>query len=67
VECVVHAEDGCTASDVENDLVLEDMAVVVDCVAVTPCADLVFLFHYEFSVQSSIDSRSTYKHLLVNP
>jgi hypothetical protein len=38
-----HAEDGCTASDIEDDLVLEQVAVLVDRVAVALGADLVFL------------------------
>jgi hypothetical protein len=38
-----HAEDGCTASDIEDDLVLEQMAVLVDRVSVAPGADFVFL------------------------
>ena len=41
----VHAEDGCTASHVEDDFVLEDVLVVVDGVAVGAGADLIFLFH----------------------
>jgi len=38
-----HAEDGCAASDVEDDLVLEQVPVLVDRVAVALGADLVFL------------------------
>ena len=38
-----HAEDGCTASDVQYDLVLEDVSVLVDGVAVGSSPHLVFL------------------------
>ncbi len=38
----VHAEDGCTASHVQHHLVLEDVLVVVDGVAVRARAHLVF-------------------------
>ena len=41
----VHAQDGCTASDVQDDLVLEDVFVVVDGVAVGARADFIFLCH----------------------
>jgi len=64
--CVVHAEDGCTASDVEDDLVLEDVAVVVDRVAVTLSADLVFLSFCKYSRDLVIDSEWTNKHFLVD-
>src|ERR1700761_2596578 len=39
----VHAEDGCTASHIQHHLVLEDVPVVVYCVAVRSCADFIFL------------------------
>jgi hypothetical protein len=38
-----HAQDGGTASDVKDDLVLEEVPVLVDCVAIAPRANLVFL------------------------
>ena len=38
----VHAQDGCTASDVQHDLVLEQVRVVVYRVSVGLCADFVF-------------------------
>jgi hypothetical protein len=39
-----HAEDGGAAADVEDDLVLEEVGVVVDGVAVALGADLIFLW-----------------------
>lgn len=39
-----HAEDGGTAANVEDDLVLEDVGVVVDSIAVALGADLIFLW-----------------------
>jgi hypothetical protein len=39
-----HAEDGCTASDIEDNLVLEQVSVLVDRVSVALGADLVFLW-----------------------
>lgn len=39
----VHAQDGCTTSDIEDNLVLEQMAVVVDRIAVGLGADFIFL------------------------
>lgn len=41
----VHAEDGCTASYVQDDFALEDVLVVVDGVAVGASAHFVFLFN----------------------
>ena len=38
-----HAENGGTAADVEDDLVLEEVGVVVDGIAVALGADLIFL------------------------
>lgn len=38
-----HAEDGGTAADIEDDLVLEEVGVVVDGIAVALGADLIFL------------------------
>lgn len=40
---VEHAEDGCTASNVEDDLVLEKVAVLVYRVAVALGTDFIFL------------------------
>jgi hypothetical protein len=42
-EVVEHAQDGGAASDVEDDLILEEVPVLVDCVTVAPRSDLVFL------------------------
>ena len=39
----VHAEDGCTTSDVQDDLVLEEVWIVADCVAVGSSAHFIFL------------------------
>ena len=39
----VHAENTGSTSDIKNDLVLEDVAVLVDRVAVGSCADIIFL------------------------
>lgn len=40
----VHAEDGCAASDVQHHLVLEQVLVVVDGVAVGLGAHFIFLY-----------------------
>ena len=40
---VSHAQDGGAAADIEDDLVLEEVAVLVDGVAVALGPDLVFL------------------------
>ena len=40
----IHAEDGCTASNVQDDFVLEDVLVVVDGISVGASADFIFLF-----------------------
>lgn len=39
----VHAQDGCTASDIEDDLVLEQVRILVDSVAVALGSDFIFL------------------------
>ena len=39
----IHAEDTGSAADVEDDLVLENVAVLVDGIAVRPGTDIVFL------------------------
>jgi hypothetical protein len=50
-----HAEDGCTASDVKNDLVLEQVSVLVDRVSVAPGANLIFLQRFRQSlIQSGV-------------
>ena len=38
-----HAKDGCTASDVQDDLVLEDVSILIDGVAIGSSSDLIFL------------------------
>lgn len=38
-----HAENAGTATDIEDDLVLEDMLILVDCITVRPSTDIVFL------------------------
>lgn len=43
LELDVHAEDGCTASDVQHHFVLEDVLVVIYRVAVGSRADFIFL------------------------
>lgn len=44
VRCLhAHAENTGSTSDIKNDLVLEDVAVLVDRVAVGSCADIIFL------------------------
>ena len=39
----VHGENGGTATDIENDLVLEDVFVLDDSIHVRPCANFIFL------------------------
>lgn len=39
----VHAENTGTAADIEDDLVLEDVAVLVDGITVGSCTDIIFL------------------------
>ena|SRR5690242_5136259 len=39
----VHGEDTGSAANIEDDLVLEEVGVLVDRVAVASCADLIFL------------------------
>ena len=43
VEGCKHAKDGCTASHVQYDLVLEDVLVLVDSIAIRLCPYFVFL------------------------
>jgi hypothetical protein len=40
----IHAKDGCTASNVQDDFILEDVLVVVDGISVGTGADFIFLF-----------------------
>lgn len=42
-EACVHGEDTGSAANIEDDLVLEEVGVLVDRVAVASCADLIFL------------------------
>lgn len=45
----IHAKDGCTASNVQDDFVFEDVLVVVDRISVGAGADFIFLFNlYQF-------------------
>lgn len=65
----IHAENTCSTTDVENNLVLEDMAVLVDGIAVRPGPDIIFLMREKKSVLYSIHhliGAKTYKHLLVD-
>jgi hypothetical protein len=39
----IHAENTGTATDIEDDLVLEDVAVLVDGITVGSCTDIIFL------------------------
>lgn len=39
----VHGKDGCTAADIKNNLVLENMLVLHNGIHVRPGADLIFL------------------------
>lgn len=41
--CHVHAKNASAASNVQDDLVLEDMTILVDSIAVGSGADIVFL------------------------
>lgn len=41
-----HGENGSTAADVEDDLVLEDVLVLHDGIHVRPRANLIFLYNY---------------------
>lgn len=50
----IHAEDGCTASNVQDDFVFEDVLVVVDGISVGACADFIFLFNRLVSDGSTI-------------
>lgn len=61
-----HAEDGGTAANVEDDLVLEDVGVVVDSIAVALGANLVFLWSIVRCVPERELDTATNQHLLVN-
>lgn len=39
----IHAQNTSSTADIEDDLVLEDVAVLVDGVAVRACAHIIFL------------------------
>ena len=43
MEYCIHAEDGCTASNIQDDFVLEDMLVLINRVAIGSSPNLVFL------------------------
>lgn len=49
----VHAENTGSASNIENDLVLEDVTVLVDSVAVGSCANIIFLLGRRKSVRDN--------------
>jgi hypothetical protein len=61
-----HAEDGGTAANVEDDLVLEEVGVVVDGIAVALGADLVFLSRLSGIVRLDVVDGTTDQHLLVD-
>ena len=44
VGCYIHAKDGCTATDIKDHLVLEDVLAVVYRIAVGLCSDFIFLY-----------------------
>ncbi len=43
IEGCKHAQDGCTASDIQDNLVLEDVSVLIDGISVRLCSNLVLL------------------------
>jgi len=63
----IHAQDGCAASDIEDDLVLEQVRVLVDSVAVALGSDFIFLKRI-VSRRSKGNGREgqLYQHLLVD-
>lgn len=62
-----HAKDGCTASDVQDNLVLEEMAILVDGVPVRPRANLVFLRRLLAGrCAAGHQGAGTHQHLLVD-
>lgn len=68
----IHAQDTGTTADIQDNFVLEDVAVLVDRVTVGASTDIVFLF-MPFCGQQLIHTHGTirkkeftYQHLLVN-
>lgn len=71
-EGLKHAQDCCTAANVQDDLVLEDMSILVDCISVRPRANIIFLRKSMFSsamvageVEVLLGFRKTHQHFLV--
>lgn len=65
----IHAQNTGTTADIEDDLVLEDVAVLVNGVAVRAGANIVFLKQNSSQSENVIRREhviSTYQHLLVN-
>ena len=63
----VHAQDGCTASDVQHHLVFEDVLVIVDGITVGLRADLIFLLHCQrtgrsIDVPTGKENQPTFPH-----
>ena len=53
----LHGQDGRSAADIEDDLVLEDVGVLSDGVHVRPSADLIFLVTMSASIPTTFSRR----------